>query len=255
MKIIKFIASFLLFLGILLLMVWAIIKSKDQTCNQISILINSPGETQLLSESDVLHILKQNNTEWEGKAIKEFDLAIVHKILAKENYIETVDKVHFLGTKLQIEVTLYDILLEVQPQNREKFLLDVNGTYLPYSPKVKNSVIVAEGNFPYLFQKKETLSSNNQELYELFSMALLIQADSFYKELFRKIYINDKQEIILYPSVGNLPVLFGSVQDAQNKLKSLKYMYEDVLPYMNENQYARLDVRFKNRIIATKSKT
>ena len=255
MKIIKFIASFLLFLGILILMVWAIIKSKDQTCSQIAILINTPGETQLLSESDILHILQENNIEWKSKAMKDFDLTEVHKILAKENYIETVDKVHFLGTKLQIEVTLYHILLEVQPPNREKFLLDIKGTCLPYSPKVENSVIVAEGNIPNSFQKKETVSSTNQELYELFSMALLIYDDTFYNALFRKIAINEKQEITLYPSVGKLPVLFGSMQDAQNKLKSLKYMYEEVLPYMNENQYARLDVRFKNRIIATKSKT
>ena len=255
MKIIKFIASFLLFLGILVLMVWAIIKSKDQTCSQISILINSPGETQLLLESDILHILRENNMEWKKKAIKDFDLTNVNKILAKENYIESVDKVHFLGTKLQIEITLYNILLEVQPQNREKFLLDVKGTYLPYSPKIENSVIVAEGNIPYSFQKKETVPSTDQELYELYSMALLISADSFYKKLFCKLYINEKGEITLYPSIGKLPVLFGSMQGAQNKLKSLKYMYKDVLPYMNENQYAQLDVRFKNRIIATKSKT
>ena len=255
MKIIKFIASFLLFLGILVLMVWAAIKSKEQTCNQISILINCSEESKLLAQSDVLHILKQNNVEWNGKAIKEIDLSFVHKILAEENYIQSVDKVHFLGSNLQIEVTLYNILLEVKAQNGEKFLLDVNGTFLPYSSKIGNGVIVAQGIIPCNFQKKETISPDNHELYELFSMASLIHDDPFYTELFHKLYINDKQEITLYPSIGNIPVMFGSTQDAQYKLKSLKYMYEDVLPYMNEDKYAQLDVRFKNRIIATKSKT
>ena len=255
MKIIKFITSFLLFLGILVLMVWAAIKSKDQTCDQISIIINCSEESKLLTKSDILHILKDNNAEWEGKTIKEIDLSSIQKILAGENYIRSVDKVHFLGSKLLIEVTLYNILLEVQPQNGQKFLIDVNGTFLPYSSKIGNGVIVAQGIIPCYFQKEETISPDNHELYELFSMASLIHDDPFYTALFHKFYINDNQEITLYPSVGNIPVLFGSTQDAQNKLKSLKYMYKEVLPYMNENKYAQLDVRFKNRIIATKSKT
>jgi cell division protein FtsQ len=255
MKIIKFIVSFLLFLGILVLMVWAIVKSNDRTCNQISILINHSGKYELLTKSDVLQILKQNNLEWEGKANKEIELSSINKILARENYIKTVDNVHFLGTKLQIEVTLYDILLEVQPQNGDKFLLDVNGVYLPYSPKVENDVIVAQGKIPYNFRKKETVTFDDNEMYELFTIASLIHEDPFYSDLFHQLSVNDKQEIILHPSVGNLPVLFGTAQDAQNKLKSLRYMYKEVLPYMDENQYAQLDVRFKNRIVATKPKT
>jgi len=181
-------------------------------------------------------------------------LASVNKILSKENYIKSVDKVHFLGSKLQIEVTLYDILLEVQPQNGEKFLISVEKVYLPYSPKVGNDVIIAQGIPSCSFPKKETVV-DDPKLDELFTMASLIREDSFYSKLFHRILITDKQELMLYPTVGNIPVLFGSTQDAPSKLKSLRHIYDDVLPYVNENQYARLDVRFKNRIIATKSKT
>jgi len=255
MKIVKLIASFLLFLGILVLMVWAGIKSNDQTCSKISILINSSDEAKLITESDILRILKQNNMEWEGKTVKEIELSSIHKILAKENYIKTVDKVHLLGSKLQIEVTLYKILMEVQPKNGEKFLLDVNGVCLPYSPKVGNDVIVAQGAIPCTLKKKETVTLNDHELYELYTVASLIHADPFYSKLFHKLDINDKQDITLCPKVGKLPVLFGTAQDAQTKLKSLRYMYDDVLLYMSEDKYAQLDVRFKNRIIATKSKT
>jgi hypothetical protein len=255
MKIIKIITSFLLVLGILILMVWAALKSNDQTCTGISILIHAPEKSELLTKSDISNILKHQNMSCEGKAIKEVDLTSIHKILAQENYIKTVDKVHFLGSKLQIEVTLYDILLEVEPATGQKFLVDVQGTYLPYSPKTGNDIIIATGFISNTFQKKEKVSSDNNALYELFSVATLIKTDPFYTELFHKLYVNDNQEIMLYPSVGNLPVRFGNMQDAENKLKTLKYMYQEVLPYMDENAYTQLDVRFKNRIIATKTKS
>jgi len=255
MKIVKITASFLLTLGILFLMIWAIVRANNQKCSGTSIVINTFGKSEILTKSEVLNILHQNNVEWEGKKIKEIELSDINKILAQENYIKSVDKVHFSGSKLQIEVSLYDILLEVKPNTGQKFLLDVEGTYLPYSPKTGNDVIVVNGFINNTFQKNKTITPENNELYEVFTVASLIKKDPFYAALFHKMYVNDKQEIVLHPSVGKLPVLFGTVQDAENKLKTLKYMYEEVIPYINDDQYAQLDVRFKNRIVATKTKS
>ena len=255
MKLFKIIASLLLILGIFVLMFWAFTKAKNQTCTGTSIIINAQKESQLLTESDISDTLKKYINEWEGKTIKEINLSTIKEILAQENYIKSIDKLHFLGSKLQIEVTLYDILLEIEPHIGKKFLLDTEGTYLPYSPKVNNDIITATGFIPNTFHHKEMITSENKELAALFSMASLIKADSFYAALFHSLHINDKQEITLYPSVGKHPVLFGTIEDAENKLKTMKYFYDEVLPYQNEDKYAQLDVRFKNRIVATKTKS
>jgi len=255
MKIIKITVSFLLVLGIIVLLIWTALKSNDQNCTEISVVIHAPEKSELLTESDVLNILKHHNISWEGKTIKEIKLPTIHKILTQENYIKTVDKLLFLGSKLHIEVTLYDILLKVEPTGGQKFLVDVDGGYLPYSPKAGNDIIFATGFIPNTFQKNEKIDSDNNALYELYSIASLIKADPFYSDLFHELQVNDNHEIILIPSVGNLPVRFGNIQDAENKLKTLKYMYKEVLPYMDENTYTQLDVRFKNRIVATKTKS
>jgi len=255
MKIVKITASFLLTLGILFLMIWAIVRANNQKCTGALIVINGSEKSELLTKSDVLNILNQNNVKWEGEKMKEIELASINKVLAQENYIKSVDKVHFSGSKLQIEVSLYDILLEVSSNTGQKFLLDVEGIYLPYSPKTGNDVIAVNGFINNTFQKNKTITPENNELYEVFTVASLIKKDTFYAALFHKMYVNDKQEIVLYPSVGKLPVLFGTVQDAENKLKTLKYMYEEVIPYMNDDKYAQLDVRFKNRIVAKKTKS
>jgi len=255
MKIFKFIASLLLIIVILSLMIWAMVKEKDQICTGISVQIHALGEPKLITKSDILAILKQNQVKWEETKMREIDLAFVHKILAKENYIKEVDKVHFSGSKLQIEITLHNILLEVESKDGRKILLDDQGIILPYSPKVKNDVITAKGFIPNNFQKKETITPAHKELYELFYVASLIKADQEYESWFNKMEITDKQEITLYSPFGKIPVLFGTAQDAENKLKALKFMYSDVLPYMEDGKYTQMDVRFKNRIVATKSKS
>jgi hypothetical protein len=163
--------------------------------------------------------------------------------------------VHFLGSKLQIEVTLHTILLEIEAQNGQKFLLDVDGVCLPYSPKTGNGVIVATGTIPYSYYLKKEITEENSVLHALYLMATLIKEDPFYDDLFKRVSVNDKHEIILHPSVGNLPVLFGTTENAEQKLETLKYMYDEVLPYVDENKYAQLDVRFTQRIVATKNKS
>jgi hypothetical protein len=255
MKIFKFIASFLLILGILLLMIWAMVRTNDQTCTGISIVINSSGEPKLVIESDVLNVLAQNNVEWEGKKIKEIDMSFIKEKLAQENYVKSIEKVHFLNSKLQIEISLHNILLAVVSNDDKKFLLDEEGVYLPYSPKIENDVIITTGFIPNHYKKYETVTSEDKVLYGLFYVASLIRADSFYANWFNKMELNNKQEIILYPDTENLPVLFGTAQDAEKKLKILKHIYYEVLPYIDEGTYAQLDVRFQNRIIATKSKS
>jgi hypothetical protein len=133
--------------------------------------------------------------------------------------------------------------------------LDVEGTYLPHSPKLENDVIIVNGFINNTFRKNETITPENNELYEVFTVASLIKKDPFYAALFHKMYVNDKQEIVLHPSVGKIPVLFGTMHDAEHKLKTLRYMYDEVIPYVNEDKYAQLDVRSKNRIVATKTKS
>jgi hypothetical protein len=141
--------------------------------------------------------------------------------------------------------------LIVEAQSGQKFLLDVNGTYLPYSPKVGYDVIVASGAISYSYLKKEIATLENVVLCDLFTVATLIKKDPFYEGLFKQLVLNDKHEIILHSPYDNLPVLFGSAKDAEKKFETLKYMYKEVIPYVNENKYARLDVRFTNRIIAS----
>jgi cell division protein FtsQ len=254
MKIIKFIASFLLILGILTLVVWTGYRAKKHTCRDISVLIYNAGNSELLTKSDILDILKKNNLEWNGKRIEEIDPAIITKILEKENYIETVENVHFSGSILQIEVSLYDILLEIAPKTGENFLLDVNGVCLPHSPKLKSDVIVATGYISPMVKKNGTTSVDNNDLQQIYNLAILLKNDLFYAKLFNKMRVDEKQNIMLLPTDEKLPVLFGNMENAEKKLKTLRYMYKEVLPYMKEDKYTQLDVRFENRIVAKKIK-
>ena len=57
---------------------------------------------------------------------------------------------------------------------------------------------------------------------------------------------------MLIPTVGRHKVIFGTDKNMEEKLFNLQQTYQQGLAYMGMDQYATLDVRYKNRVIAKK---
>ena len=51
-------------------------------------------------------------------------------------------------------------------------------------------------------------------------------------------------------TIGNQVILFGTMDNAEEKLDNLKKVYQQGLPRKGYDTYTYLDARFKNRIIA-----
>ena len=56
----------------------------------------------------------------------------------------------------------------------------------------------------------------------------------------------------LATTVGGQTILFGDLNNADEKLENLKTVYENGLSHKGYDTYAQLDARYKNRIIATR---
>lgn len=253
MKIFKLVTSSVLVLGILALLTWIGFNSYKSTCSEVKIVINCSGINQLYTENEIIEILKKNNLEPLNRQKSEIDLPKILTVLLQQDYVKSVEKVHFLGTKLHLELTLFDVLLYIRNSSNNCYLLSTDGTFLPITPKVRNGVFNVSGYIPSDIRKKEKATPELPELYALYSLCSMFAEDTFYSALYQNITINEHQSIAFTPTIGNHQVVFGTIHNAQDKLKILKYMYEEVLPYVAPNTYSKLDLRFKNRIIATKS--
>ena len=83
-------------------------------------------------------------------------------------------------------------------------------------------------------------------------MARKINQNDFYEAMFRQIYLNGRNEMELTSTVGGQNILFGGLNNADEKLENLKTVYEKGLSHKGYDTYAQLDARYKNRIIATR---
>ena len=93
---------------------------------------------------------------------------------------------------------------------------------------------------------------NNSIVSSIYTLATFIVKDEFFKAQIEQIYITDSKEIELIPKVGNHIIIFGSIQDIEEKLEKLKLFYTKGLKKTGWNKYKTINLKFRNQIVCTK---
>ena len=231
----------------------AIAKMQARQCKEISIRMESGEESQWVTKEDVMVLLNSANIAIIDKSYKEVNAETgnISNVVNQHPYVHSCDEIYLIGKTLVIEITPRKPLVHVFPVKGEQYFIDYSGILLPYSPRVAENLIIANGNIQTEYAKN-LKSDSFPVLYSLHAIATLIEENPFHAAQFRQMYVTSSGEIELIPTVGNHIVLFGNHKDAQDKLSHIEKIYTETLPHTGMDQYASLDVRFKNRVIARK---
>lgn len=249
MKYVKPIVRILLSITLLVVFILACIYMPRQRCERISAVAHTQNESVTFSQKDVVNLLSSAGIEVLGKAVKEIDLGEITTLLKANPYIETVNFIHFAGKKLVIDYTLRDIILHVFTPNGDHYFVDSEGYVVPFTSKMKDYLMIVNGNVSDTHKNGKKAPGKVQDALAL---TKIIREDEFSQAQFRQIFLNNRNEIELTSTVGGQDILFGSTDNAKEKLQNLKTVYEKGLSHKGYNTYAQLDARFKNRIIATR---
>lgn len=241
----------ILTIGIISVAILAIVKMQSRECDNIQVTIQYEGESPTVTESDIIAMIKKSGVQVIGKKLKEIDFGEVSAAIAKNPFILQTNKIYFQKRSAVIDITLKKLLLHVYPLRGEQYYLDENGNFLPYSAKVRENLIIANGNITTQYKPNSRIGDKSM-IASIFRIAKLIEKNEFYTAQFRQLYVNNQNEIEIIPTLGKHTILFGDERNAEEKLFNLKETYKNGLAYVGMDQYALLDVRYKNRVIAKK---
>ena len=249
MKYAKPIVRILLSITLVVVFILAAVNMPRQRCERISAVAHTQNESVTLGQADVEAMLAAANIEVVGKAMKEIDLGEITALLKSNPYIANVNFVHFAGKKLVIDYDLRNIMLHVFTPNGGHYLVDNEGIVVPFTAKMKDYLMIVNGNVSDNYKSGKKAPSKVQDALALTKE---IQKDDFSQAQYRQIYLNNRNELELTTAIGGQNILFGSADNAAEKLKNLKTVYENGLSHKGYNTYSQLDARYKNRIIATR---
>lgn len=245
MKYFKTILSILIAVAVIVGICIAISKKSNKLCNKISVDIQYAGENKPIAAEEIVELIKTRDLVL-GKKIGEIDLKAVNQAIQEENLIRSIDHIAFRGERLNITLTLEQMLLHVFSPDGGHYFITTEGKILPYTTRIKERLIIVNGNLPC----EGMAQVDSGALKSVYTLAQLISQDAELTAQYRQIHVNKKQQLELIPTVGKHTILLGDTTQMQNKFARIKEFNRQILTTTKGKEYSHLDVRFKNKIIA-----
>src|SRR2546428_5812779 len=192
--------------GVIVLLSFVSAKQDKVRCKGVR--INIDGKKNFLVEKgEVLAIMNRILPKFISQPINDIPVEQIEMALQKNPYIQRADIFIDLDGIVNVNVIQREPLLRIINLANQSFYVDRNGHKMPLSPNFSPRVLVANGNIAETPSLNDTLKTNVAK--ELFVLAQFVQdnKDEFWKSQIAQVYVNNSQEIVLIPRVGDNKIL------------------------------------------------
>jgi len=213
------------------------ILSKGKTYKNMVFDIEYPSDT-LFTEAEFSQYVAKVHPSIIGKLIDSVNLSIFEREIETFPYISNADVINNRGT-LIIKAQQEKIIAKIFNKKNEQFYLAESGKLVPKSKNTAGRLIVINGNIDnqyvnnYFVCKENDFEKNKGKikystLCIVWKMAYFIENDPFWKAQISQIYVNEKHELELIPTIGEHVVLFGNITSAENIDETIKQRFDNL---------------------------
>jgi len=217
-------------------------KNNEKVCNDLIINIQDSTELGFINEKKIALILRKENLNPIGKTMKEINTATMEKKLLEHPVIKKAECYKTSSGNIRIDIWQKKPMFRIMLNNGANYYVDYERKKLPLSDDFVAYVPIVTGN----------LTDNEFITNELFDFIDFLRNDKFWNSQIVQIDVDSNKEIELTPRVGNHIILLGTLENYNDKLKSLLKLYQEALNTGGWNQYNKIDLRYRNQIICTK---
>ncbi|MGB3948632.1 MAG: hypothetical protein WBM13_11660 [Bacteroidia bacterium] len=239
-------------------------KEQDSLlCKSLDIKVNQDADLYFLNKMDIAQLIHDRGDSIINQRKANVNIVAIQKALKSHENIAQANVYVTIDGKVKVEVKQRRPLMRIVNMNQDSYYVDDEGKLMPLSDKYTAKVIIANGfiNEPYArnykFSAKEIAKDEKRAkasmLDDLYSMALYIDANPFWKAQVQQIYINENNDMELVPLAGNQRIIFGDTTAMNEKFNKLLVFYQEGLNTTGWwNKYSTINLKFKNQIVCTK---
>ena len=234
--------------GTIVLFGAAMIQKNSKNCSDLKIEITGADEHLFIDEKDVKDLINKN-ADLTNKQVKQIDLKAIETELEKTAWVKNAELFFDNNQVLQVRIEERQPVARIFTVQGSSFYIDSAGIRLPLSDKLSARVPMFT-NFP---SDKVSLSTPDSLLMKgVVSLGRSITYDSFWRAQIEQVYITPQATFELIPVIGDQTIVFGDASDIDSKLTNLYTFYKKAWVQNGINAYEKLDVRFKNQVVATR---
>jgi cell division protein FtsQ len=225
-----------------------------QQSGQLKIQILKPKPENVLIDQkeikeNVLRYLKKDLRKIKSHALNLYGL---------EAKLESLPVVHhaevYLDANQNLHIDVYqrDPLVRILEAQGDSYYLDAEGNKIPGSSRYSARVPVATGLSGQI-GKNSSIKGNQSELKNIFYLAQEIARDTFAQALVEQIDVQPSGDVVLIPKIGSEKIMFGKVEDVNEKLQKLHFFYQEGLRYEGWNVYQTIDLQNKDQVVCKRN--
>ena len=223
----------------------------DTHCNGLEIRIDYEQGNFFIDKSDIESMIRQQMPSGSlNIPVKDINLSHLETYIEQNPYIANAEAYIDINSKLWIDIEQHYPIVRIIDSQNLSYYLSKEGKKMPASAEYASRVPVVSGN----------ITDNGSDIGEpalptlknVFTLAKYIENNQFLKSLIEQIYVAPNGDYVLIPKVGNHDIVFGSIDDMDEKFNNLYLFYQEALPNVGWNKYKTINLKFKGQIVATK---
>lgn len=237
-------------IAIVVLFVYAWKAKTQKKCSAIQIELTGNNSGFLfMDEHEILRFINEQGVQ-VGTPIGNINLIQLENALSTTKWVEHANIFIDNHQQLQVKIEQRLPVARVFTVSGNSFYIDKTGQRLPLRQLSVMRLPVFTG-----FPSDQVKLSNPDSLLlnDVLSFAKHIQQDSFYLAQIAQINIASNGDFEMIPTVGDHIVLFGGVDNLEDKLNRLYTFYKKVWVATGINAYQVLDLRFDHQLVALKN--
>lgn len=248
--------------GLAVLLGFSSLSHKKILCKNIDIKIEYNNADTFLKIESIQKDISSKGDLIIGKSLDEINTSRIEDILGKNPYIKEADAYTTVEGYLKISVLQRIPIVRIINRSNEGFYIDSEGLLMPLSSESTTRVLVASGNIKDSYSLNKKIQTDRKDknpnelvsknLQNIFHLAQYIDNDAFLKTMIEQVYINRNDEIELIPKIGNQLIIFGNINEMEEKFNKLKALYKDGFKKTGWNKYKTINLKYKNQVICSK---
>lgn len=251
-----------LIVGLGLLLGFAEKEHQSSICNKCDIIIKYNSDDYFITVDDVNSFFASKGIKIKGSPLSDINVGDIEDVLYTLPYIENAEVSMAIEGDVKIDIVQKRPIVKIYNQYGKDFYIDDKGGLMPSSDNYTARLLIANGFISDYYNPytkldvtdslgKDTLVMNTA-VYKIFRMAQYINKDDFWKAMIEEIFINSKGEIEMFTKIGEHSVIFGDIDNMDEKFNNLLVFYKQGLNKVGWSKYKTINLKYKNQVVCSK---
>lgn len=214
---------------------------KNSECTKLEIVIKDSARYNFLDKQDIEKLLTLHKIHPVGLLMSDINTLEIHDSVLTNKLVKSAEVYSTQRNTIVVKVNQRVPIFRVISDTKGSFYVDNNRETMPDSHSFALYVPLATGSID------EEYATN-----ELFDFITFLEENPYWEAWIEQIVVKENKDVEIIPRVGNFKIVFGKLENYNEKLSRFSLFIEKGLNVVGWNRYSEINLKFDNQVVCTR---